>query len=62
MNISIIWDITKCTQLKVSRRFAETYLHLQGLSRRRPELFLPPSFTLVSCLIVDPEDGGDLFL
>jgi hypothetical protein len=31
MKISIFWDITPCSPLKVNRRFGETYrLHLQG--------------------------------
>jgi hypothetical protein len=31
MKISIFWDITPCSPLKVNRRFGGTYrLHLQG--------------------------------
>jgi hypothetical protein len=42
------WDITQCSPLEVSRRFAETYrLHLHG--------------SLLN-LFFDPEDGGDIFL
>jgi hypothetical protein len=56
MKSSIFWDITPCSQLKVNRRFGETWrLHLQcqRIRRKRNQrenLFcLPPEFRLVSC-------------
>jgi hypothetical protein len=44
---SVVWDITPCIPLKVSRRFGGSYLLHAG--------FLLGSF-------FDPEDGGDMFL
>jgi hypothetical protein len=46
----IFWDITLCRQLKVSRRFGETCLHLQGRIMSQAETSFPPAFTLVYCL------------
>jgi hypothetical protein len=57
---SILWDIMKCSQLKVNRRFGGTYrLQLQVEEEAEQEisvktggeqnLCLPPVFTMVSC-------------
>jgi hypothetical protein len=52
MKSSIFWDITPCSALKDSRRFGETYL-IFGFP-------LPGGFLLG--LLLNPEDGGDIFL
>jgi hypothetical protein len=58
MNISIFWDITPCSPLRVNQRFGGTFrLHLQGSK-------LATYFTLVFLLglFFDTEDVGDMFL
>jgi hypothetical protein len=71
MKISIIWDITPCSPLKVNRRFGGTCrLHLQGRricrardqreGRWQAELCFHAGFLL--SIFFDPEDGGDMFL
>jgi hypothetical protein len=40
---TIFWDITPCRPSNVDRRFGRTY---------RPELYLPPVFTLDSCRLI----------
>jgi hypothetical protein len=52
MKSTILWDITPCSPLKVSRHFGGTYrLHLQSrrISRGRNQHQVAPTFTLVSC-------------
>jgi hypothetical protein len=47
--------------LKVNRRFGGTRnLILQD--KRRKQSLLATFFTLVYCLLSDPEDGGNMFL
>jgi hypothetical protein len=55
MNITMFWDVTPCSQLKIKRRFEGMYrLHLQGrISRARK---------MTSRATIDHEDGGDIFL
>jgi hypothetical protein len=53
-DISIFWDITPCSPLKIKGRFGGTRcLHLQARIISQAGFFLG--------LLVDPEDGGDIF-
>jgi hypothetical protein len=55
--LTVFWDITLCSLLRLNRRFGGAYrLHVQGrrirLARNQHELIL----------FFYPEDGGDMFL
>jgi hypothetical protein len=59
MTITIFWDITPCSPLKVNRRFEVTYLlHIQGR-----KTLLATCFDAGFCLgaFLDPEYGGEYF-
>jgi hypothetical protein len=68
--ITIFWDITSCSRLKVNRPFGRICrLYLQSLrisrarNQRRNNHCLPLAFTLISVgLFFDLENGGDMFL
>jgi hypothetical protein len=54
MKGSISWSITSCSQLKVNRRFGETFHHLQGprirQTRNQQATLVGTCFMLISCL------------
>jgi hypothetical protein len=59
MKISIFWDITPCSPLKVNRLFGGTgLLHLKGrrISQARNQ------HDAGSRLFFDPEDGSNMFI
>jgi hypothetical protein len=64
--VTIFWDITPCSPLKVSRCFGETYrLHLHGRKISRVRNQRRKRWKAEVCILglfFDPEDGGDLLL
>jgi hypothetical protein len=63
MNATIFWDIAPCSPY-VNRRLGGTnYLHLQGRKSTEQEATVQQMVRHSSHLqILDPEDGGDMFL
>jgi hypothetical protein len=54
-NVSVLWNITLYSPLKVSRRFGRTiHRHLQGWKLSQAGRVLHPGFSLV--LLFSPED------
>jgi hypothetical protein len=69
VKISIFWDITLCSPLKVNLRFGGICrLHLQGRRISKARHLLHAGGTnrhetdLSHCLFSHPEDEGDMFL
>jgi hypothetical protein len=65
MKISIFWDITPYSPLKVNWRFGgKCHLHLQGWRINHERNKFPACFHagFLLGLFFNPEDGGDMFL
>jgi hypothetical protein len=64
MKNSVFWDITQCSSLKANRRFGGTFrFHFMALRARQVKLclsLLHAGFLLG--LLVNPDDGGNMFL
>jgi hypothetical protein len=64
MNISLFWEITPCSPLKVNRHFGGTCrLHLQGLKVSQAINYHEAASKQagVLCLHFSSENGGDMF-
>jgi hypothetical protein len=60
-HLTIFWDITPCSPLKVNRRFGVAYrLHLQGRRINRAKTSVKEGGKWTSCSTY--EDEGDMFL
>jgi hypothetical protein len=60
MKMSIFFDITTCTQLKVNRRFGGTYL--PSLQRRRISQETDMKQIVSISLLFDPKVGDNMLL
>jgi hypothetical protein len=60
VTMSVFWDITLCSPLKINRRFGLTCrLHFED---RRSRAFFIFHADFLLGILFDPEDGGDIFL